>query len=295
MTVILNIEHWLFYYSSSCRWPWPTSGHCPKSVRLGGSPTDICPAYKSDFLPLLAECTRHHPCDGEKPLHLRGCIQKFPDESIVKYIHTFSITRWEATQRVMATKLTILTHKIAIQLHLYHLQFSLQTASPETFGYTLVHYCFLTHVHLCALTEHHATMAYWGVFLTSALDGREWSASRPGRYTPRQNRADSCETRSLTCEMEALIDQTVLTTGDDKAIYIVVKGGVHATSLKYRTTCTYMSIADANKLLRLFRFGILWQKFVTRCNIRWRIQKFPDWVITKYTLITINTCWEATL
>jgi hypothetical protein len=42
----------------------------------------------------------------------------------------------------MTAKLTRLTHKIAIQLHLvaelYHLQFSLQAASPETFGYTLV-------------------------------------------------------------------------------------------------------------------------------------------------------------
>jgi hypothetical protein len=40
------------------------------------------------------------------------------------------------------------------------------------------------------LTEHHATKAYWGVevslhaFLTSALDGGEWSVSRPGRFTP---------------------------------------------------------------------------------------------------------------
>jgi hypothetical protein len=44
----------------------------------------------------------------------------------------------------MAAKLTRLTHKIAIQLRLsgrelYHLQFSLQAASPETFEYTLVH------------------------------------------------------------------------------------------------------------------------------------------------------------
>jgi hypothetical protein len=42
----------------------------------------------------------------------------------------------------MAAKLTRLTHKIAIQLHLvaelYYLQFSLQAASPETFGYTLM-------------------------------------------------------------------------------------------------------------------------------------------------------------
>jgi hypothetical protein len=42
----------------------------------------------------------------------------------------------------MAAKLTRLTHKIAIQLHivreLYYLHFSRQAASPETFGYTLV-------------------------------------------------------------------------------------------------------------------------------------------------------------
>jgi hypothetical protein len=48
----------------------------------------------------------------------------------------------------MAAKLTRLTHKIAIQLHLVAksctiLQFSRQAASPETFGYTLVSICFL--------------------------------------------------------------------------------------------------------------------------------------------------------
>jgi hypothetical protein len=30
------------------------------------------------------------------------------------------------------------------------------------------------------------------------------------------------------------------------------------------------------------------------CSIRGCIQKFPDWVITKYTHTTINTRWEAT-
>jgi len=44
----------------------------------------------------------------------------------------------------MEAKLTRLPHKIAIQLRLvsgrelYHLQYSIQVASPETFGYTLV-------------------------------------------------------------------------------------------------------------------------------------------------------------
>jgi hypothetical protein len=39
-------------------------------------------------------------------------------ESITKYTLTTINTRWEATQRVMAAKLTRMTHKIAIQLHL---------------------------------------------------------------------------------------------------------------------------------------------------------------------------------
>jgi hypothetical protein len=44
---------------------------------------------------------------------------------------------------------------------------------------------------LC-LTKHHAMKTYWGWrysythSLTSALDGSEWSVSRPGRFTPRE-------------------------------------------------------------------------------------------------------------
>jgi hypothetical protein len=44
---------------------------------------------------------------------------------------------------------------------------------------------------LC-LTKHNAMKTYWGVegllqaFLASALVGGEWSASRPGRFTPRE-------------------------------------------------------------------------------------------------------------
>jgi hypothetical protein len=60
----------------------------------------------------------------------RGCIQKFPDWVITKYTLTTINTSWEATQRVIAAKLTRMTHKIAIQLHLVAesfniLQFSL--------------------------------------------------------------------------------------------------------------------------------------------------------------------------
>jgi hypothetical protein len=44
---------------------------------------------------------------------------------------------------------------------------------------------------LC-LTKHQNMKAYWGVdvyfqkFLTSAIDGGDWSALRPGRFTPRE-------------------------------------------------------------------------------------------------------------
>jgi hypothetical protein len=72
-----------------------------------------------------------------------GVFKSFRTKSITKYTLTEINTRSEATQRVMAAKLTRLTHKIATQLHLvsqscYNLQFSFQASSPETFGYTLV-------------------------------------------------------------------------------------------------------------------------------------------------------------
>jgi hypothetical protein len=47
---------------------------------------------------------------------------------------------------------------------------------------------------LC-LTKHHAMKACWEwrysstLSFTSALDGGEWSASRPGRFTPREGAA----------------------------------------------------------------------------------------------------------
>jgi hypothetical protein len=47
-----------------------------------------------------------------------GVSKSFRTESITKYILTKVNTRWEATQRVMAAKLTRLTHQMAIQVHL---------------------------------------------------------------------------------------------------------------------------------------------------------------------------------
>jgi hypothetical protein len=43
-----------------------------------------------------------------------------------------------------------------------------------------------------ALTDHHAVKAYWGVevelhsFFNLAQNGSEWSASRSGRFNPRE-------------------------------------------------------------------------------------------------------------
>jgi hypothetical protein len=48
----------------------------------------------------------------------KGVSKSFRTQSLTKYTLTTINTRWEAAQRVMAAKLTTLTHKIAIQLHL---------------------------------------------------------------------------------------------------------------------------------------------------------------------------------
>jgi hypothetical protein len=47
-----------------------------------------------------------------------GVSKSFRTESITKCKLTTIYTGWEATERVMATKLTRLTHKIAMELHL---------------------------------------------------------------------------------------------------------------------------------------------------------------------------------
>jgi hypothetical protein len=52
------------------------------------------------------------------PSTYEGVSRSLRTDSITKYVLTTICTRWEATQRVMAAKLTLLTHKIAIQLRL---------------------------------------------------------------------------------------------------------------------------------------------------------------------------------
>jgi hypothetical protein len=58
------------------------------------------------------------PKTGKWNIKYKGVSKSFRNESITKYALTTINTRWIATQRVMATKLIRLTHKIAIQLHL---------------------------------------------------------------------------------------------------------------------------------------------------------------------------------
>jgi hypothetical protein len=73
-------------------------------------------------------------CNGAGPTSTKTCTAKLPScctvseiedvsksfqtESITKYRLTTINTRRETKQRVIAAKLTRLTHKIAIQLHL---------------------------------------------------------------------------------------------------------------------------------------------------------------------------------
>jgi len=87
---------------------------------------------------------------------------------------------WEATQKVTAAKLTRLTHKIAITTapsgsELYRLQFTLQGASPETFGYTLV---FPKHIHSLYLRSLYQRQSY-----LSSNEMRGWQCTTRKRMT----------------------------------------------------------------------------------------------------------------
>jgi hypothetical protein len=63
-------------------------------------------------------CDKIHKKRKDNSQSIGGVCKSFRTEKITKYMLTFGITPWEATQRVMAVKLTRLTHKMAIQLHL---------------------------------------------------------------------------------------------------------------------------------------------------------------------------------
>jgi hypothetical protein len=63
---------------------------------------------------VLVNETRFNFCTN----YVEDVCKSFRTESITKYTLTEINTRWEATKRLMAAKLTRMTYKIAIQLHL---------------------------------------------------------------------------------------------------------------------------------------------------------------------------------
>jgi len=73
----------------------------------------LCRVWNSSHPALSLVTILNYP--GFRVLYAGGCIQKFPDW--IGNEITMN-TRWEATRRVMAAKLTRLTRKAAIQLHL---------------------------------------------------------------------------------------------------------------------------------------------------------------------------------
>jgi hypothetical protein len=76
-------------------------------------------------------------------LHVRGCVQKFPDwvdNEIYAYLWYYSLrsnTKGYGDKTYYTDSQNGDTAAPSDR-ELYHLQFLLQAASPETFGYTLV-------------------------------------------------------------------------------------------------------------------------------------------------------------
>jgi hypothetical protein len=77
--------------------------------------TPIRDVFVSDRIRPRSEIIAAHASKRASSVALHGVSKSFWTELITK---STTNTRWEATQRVMAAKLTRLTHKIAIQLHL---------------------------------------------------------------------------------------------------------------------------------------------------------------------------------
>jgi hypothetical protein len=117
-----NSRHWTQSWAS---WTRPTPNILLiKDRRLRPFPS----GFQVNTLNAFLFCSTHATC----PAHFifldfiliifygvyEGVSKSFRAEPITKYTLTTINTRWEATQRVMVAKLTGLTHKIAIQLHL---------------------------------------------------------------------------------------------------------------------------------------------------------------------------------
>jgi hypothetical protein len=94
------------------------SGAHPLSYQMGtgGSFAGNKAAESGHFPPSRAEV--NNTCCYTSTPPYEGVSKSFRTQSITKYTLTKINTCWEAIQRVMAEKLSRLTHKIAIKLHL---------------------------------------------------------------------------------------------------------------------------------------------------------------------------------
>jgi hypothetical protein len=103
------------YYFMHCNWQAPSGGYKKKHVASSSAGSEwIVVLYSLTVQVLSRGVEMLAPNTFNTEHYVWGCIQKFPDW--VDNEITIN-TRWEATWRVMAAKLTRLTHKIAIQLH----------------------------------------------------------------------------------------------------------------------------------------------------------------------------------
>jgi len=90
---------------------------------ISWNPWTNCRNNTAHYLPPHLESFRVHRIykPRSKDVQVKayeGVSKSFRAESITEYTLTAINTRWESTQRVIAAKLTRLTHKIPVQLHL---------------------------------------------------------------------------------------------------------------------------------------------------------------------------------
>jgi hypothetical protein len=186
------------------------------------------------------------------------------------------------------------------------LQFSLQAASPEIFGYALVHVINALFMEANAslpkrevvpvlfLTQHHAMKTYWGGgdisprILYLGTRGGEWPASRPGHFTPQgkslwyplDRRLDGLQSRSghggeeknsqLLPGLETPIIQPIAQRHTTELSQLPLKGNIHEIKVKF-SLCLIKH--HTLKILGDVSGGIVP-----------RIVKFDRWCVIRFTL-----------
>jgi hypothetical protein len=147
-STVQYLQIWEAWRSVAARW---TTAHCIGRCEVGwlstapaGSTSNYRKAIHTEPRPWFV-CSNSHQEFGSCPT---GWIAtQFLYEGVSKSFRTVMVTksttintRWEATQRVMAAKLTRLTHKIAMQLHLVAAVTFTVIAPGGQFGNFWIHY-----------------------------------------------------------------------------------------------------------------------------------------------------------